>query len=75
VLRGESTNTNCIVLGLTRSGIDPTIYRTRGDHVNLAPHVQFPCMKSAAHGQRSISARRGTQLGPIGIKRLENRII
>ena len=25
---GEATNTNFIVFGLTRSGIEPTIYRT-----------------------------------------------
>jgi hypothetical protein len=34
VLRGEATNTNFIVLGLTRPGIEPTIYRTRGEHTN-----------------------------------------
>jgi hypothetical protein len=27
---GEATQSNCIVLGLIRSGIEPTIYRTRG---------------------------------------------
>ena len=32
VLSGEVTNTNFIVFGLTRSGLEPTIYRTRGDH-------------------------------------------
>ena len=31
---GESTNTNFIVFGLTRSGLEPTIYRTRGEHAN-----------------------------------------
>jgi len=25
-LSGETTNTNCIVFGLTRSGLEPTIY-------------------------------------------------
>ena len=34
VLNGEATNTNVIVLGLTRSGLEPTIYRTRGEHAN-----------------------------------------
>jgi hypothetical protein len=29
VLSGEATNTNFIVLGLTRSGLEPTIYHTR----------------------------------------------
>ena len=28
VLRGEATNTNFIVFGLTRPGLEPTIYRT-----------------------------------------------
>jgi hypothetical protein len=31
---GEATNTNFIVFGLTRSGIDPMIYHTRGEHAN-----------------------------------------
>jgi hypothetical protein len=30
----EKTNTNFIVFGLTRSGLEPTIYRTRGEHAN-----------------------------------------
>jgi hypothetical protein len=34
VLSGEATNTNFIVFGLTRPGIEPTIYHTRGDHSN-----------------------------------------
>jgi hypothetical protein len=34
VLSGEATNTNFIVLCLTRSGLEPTIYRTRGEHAN-----------------------------------------
>ena len=34
VLSGEATNTNFIVFGLTRSGLEPTIYRTRGEHTN-----------------------------------------
>jgi hypothetical protein len=32
---GEATNANCIVFGLTRSGLEPTIYRTRSEHANL----------------------------------------
>ena len=28
----EATNTNIIGFGLTRSGLEPTIYRTRGEH-------------------------------------------
>jgi hypothetical protein len=31
---GEATDTNFTVLGLTRSGLEPTIYRTQGEHAN-----------------------------------------
>jgi len=34
VLSGEATNTNFIVFGLARPGLEPTIYRTRGKHAN-----------------------------------------
>ena len=34
VLSGEATNTNFIIFGLTRPGLEPTIYRTRGEHAN-----------------------------------------
>jgi hypothetical protein len=34
VLSGEATNTNLIVFGLTRPGLEQTIYRTRGVHAN-----------------------------------------
>ena len=34
MLIGEATHTNCIVFGLTRSGLEPTIYRTREEHAN-----------------------------------------
>ena len=30
----EPTNTNFKIFGLTRLGLEPTIYRTRGEHVN-----------------------------------------
>jgi hypothetical protein len=33
-MSGEATNTNFIVIGLTRSELEPTIYRTRGEHAN-----------------------------------------
>ena len=32
LLRGEETNTHFIVFGFIRPGLEPTIYRTRGDH-------------------------------------------
>jgi hypothetical protein len=34
VLSGEPENTNFIVFGLTRQGLDLRIYGTRGDHDN-----------------------------------------
>jgi hypothetical protein len=33
-LSGEATNTNFIVFGLNRPGLEPTIYHTRGKHAN-----------------------------------------
>jgi hypothetical protein len=33
VLSGEATHTNVIVFGCTRSGIEPTIYRTQSEHI------------------------------------------
>jgi hypothetical protein len=34
MLRGEATNINFIVFGLTRPGLELTIYRIRGEHAN-----------------------------------------
>ena len=34
MLSGEATITNCIVFGVTQTGLDPTIYRTRDEHAN-----------------------------------------
>ena len=34
MLSGEATNTNFIVFGLTRPGLELTIYRTRDEHAN-----------------------------------------
>jgi hypothetical protein len=34
VLKEEAKNINFIVFGLTRSGIEATIYYTRGEHAN-----------------------------------------
>ena len=34
LLRGEATNPTFIVLDLTPSKLEPTIYRTRGEHAN-----------------------------------------
>ena len=34
MLIGEATNTNFIIFGLTQTGLEPTIYRTRNEHTN-----------------------------------------
>ena len=34
VLSGEATNTSFIVFGVTGSGVEPTIYRSRGEHAD-----------------------------------------
>ena len=34
VFSGEATNSNFIIFGLTRSGLEPTMYCTRGEHVD-----------------------------------------
>jgi hypothetical protein len=34
VLNGEATNTNFVVFGFTRPGLEPPIYRSRGEHAN-----------------------------------------
>jgi len=41
--RGEATNINFRAFGLTRPGLETTIYRIRGEHANYYPTgaVQF----------------------------------
>ena len=39
MLSGEATTTNFIIFGLQRPGLKLTIYRTRGDHVNLCATI------------------------------------
>jgi hypothetical protein len=34
MLSGEATNTNFEIFAFNRSGLEPTIYRTRGDQAN-----------------------------------------
>jgi hypothetical protein len=36
-INGEAINTNCIIFGFTRPGLEPTIYSTRGEHANHYP--------------------------------------
>jgi hypothetical protein len=33
MLSGDATNTNFIIFGFTQSGLEPTIYRTRGETI------------------------------------------
>jgi hypothetical protein len=54
VLSGEATNRNCIVFGLTRPRLEPTIYRTRGEYAN---HYATDAVRSIEEGQT-------TQWGP-----------
>ena len=34
ILNGKTANTNLIVIGLTQSELEPTIYHTQGEHVH-----------------------------------------
>ena len=43
VLSGEATNTNFIVFCLNRPGLEPTIYRTRGEHANYYANDAISC--------------------------------
>ena len=44
MISGEATNTNNIVFGLTRSGLEHTIYSTRGEHANLYTTDAVQCL-------------------------------
>ena len=44
MLSGEATNTNCIVFGLTRTGLEPTIYHRRVEHANLYTTDAVNCL-------------------------------
>ena len=45
MLSGETTNANCIVFSLTRSGLEPTIYHTRSIFRNCSGGI-FPIILS-----------------------------
>jgi len=49
MLSGEAANTNFIIFGLTHSGLESTIYRTRGEHANhyITNAVIFSSTKAA----------------------------
>ena len=40
MLSGEATHTNFIVLGLTRPGLEPTIYRARASMLTITPPMR-----------------------------------
>ena len=40
-LSDEAVCTNCIVLSLTRPGIEPMIYNTRGSTQTITPQMRF----------------------------------
>jgi hypothetical protein len=44
MLSGEATNTNFIVFGLTRTGLEPTIYHSRVEHANLYTTDAVNCL-------------------------------
>ena len=46
MLIGEAANTNFIVFGLTWPGLEPTIYRTRGEHANITPPTRFALIEA-----------------------------
>jgi len=50
VFTGEATNTNFIVFGLTRSGLEPMIYGTRAEHANyITPPMRFTNVTTASY--------------------------
>ena len=48
MLSRDATNTNLIVFDLNRSGLEPTIYHTPGEHVN---HIHHQCGSSTEGSQ------------------------
>ena len=54
VLRGEATNTNFIVFGLTRPELEPTICRTRGKHANHYATDAVPLAREKNEHHRSM---------------------
>ena len=47
MIRGEATNNNFSVFVLTRPGLEPTIYRTRGEYAN---HYATDAVRSIEEG-------------------------
>jgi hypothetical protein len=57
VLSGEATNANFIVFGLTWSGLDLTIYRSRGEHANHYKTDQVSLMLNVMVERKIINKR------------------
>ena len=47
VLSREATNTNLIVFGLTQSGLEPTIYCTRGEHAHQGSNPRSTALEAS----------------------------
>jgi hypothetical protein len=62
VLCGEATHTNFIFLGLTRPGLEPTIYRTRGEHDNHYTTDDVELSKKRTKTQTMVHKTQDTKL-------------
>ena len=66
-ISGEATRTNFIVFGLTWPGLEPTIYRTRGEHANqYATDAVILCFEVAGTGDCTLKCQRYIKLTGIG---------
>ena len=65
MLSGEATHTNFIVFGLTRSGLEPTIYRTGDEYANQYTMMQLTVYRrkkdnTLYNGQKKDNCRQHT---------------
>jgi hypothetical protein len=80
VLSGEATNTNFIVFDLTRPGLEPTIYHTRGEHVNHyatdipALRYQYQSRMHKNHPRHNIEISHGCTLTTFVMNRYQSRL-
>jgi hypothetical protein len=78
MLSEEATHTNFIVFGLTRPGLEPTIYRTRGEHathyttaaVTIGEHLNSPPVFGGVRAWIRVANRTSfySVLGPLSWK-------
>jgi hypothetical protein len=52
MLSREAKNTTFIVFGLTRPGLESTIYRTRGEHANHYTTIKVPVQSQEGEPSR-----------------------